>query len=63
MMYVQKKQKNLIFNKDIICQKLKELLLKWPSEIYNMSAVDQSIRLESNAEQTAKGLLECSAIM
>ena len=47
----------------IIYQKLKELLSQWPSDIYNLTSIDQLIRLQTNDENTAKALLECSAIM
>ncbi|CAF2728823.1 unnamed protein product [Rotaria sp. Silwood2] len=44
-------------------EKLKELLIKWPSDIYNLTTMDQLIRLQMDDERTAKALLECSAII
>ncbi|CAF4148596.1 unnamed protein product, partial [Adineta steineri] len=43
--------------------KLKELLTKWPSDIYDLSVIDQSIILQTNSEKTPQALLECSAII
>ncbi len=61
---VKKKRKGKFqFNLLIIYQKLKELLTQWPSDIFNLSSIDQLIRLQINDEHTAKALLECSAIM
>ncbi|CAF3554410.1 unnamed protein product [Rotaria sp. Silwood1] len=44
-------------------EKLKDLLIKWPSDIYNLTTIDQLIRLQMDDERTAKALLECSAII
>ncbi|CAF3876112.1 unnamed protein product [Rotaria magnacalcarata] len=44
-------------------EKLKELLLQWPSNIFNLTSIDQLIRLQMDDERTAKALLECSAVI
>ncbi|CAF1151020.1 unnamed protein product [Rotaria sordida] len=44
-------------------EKLKDLLMKWPSDIYNLTSIDQLIRLQMDDEHPAKALLECSAII
>jgi hypothetical protein len=47
----------------LIFQKLKELLVSWPSNIYSLTSIDQLVRLQINDERPDKILLECSAIM
>ncbi|CAF4874538.1 unnamed protein product, partial [Rotaria socialis] len=43
-------------------EELKELLIQWPLNIYNLTSIDQLIRLQMDDERTAKALLECSAV-
>ncbi|CAF4784725.1 unnamed protein product, partial [Rotaria socialis] len=44
-------------------EELKELLIQWPLNIYNLTSIDQLIRLQMDDERTAKALLECSAVI
>ncbi|CAF4815589.1 unnamed protein product, partial [Rotaria socialis] len=36
---------------------------QWPLNIYNLTSIDQLIRLQMDDERTAKALLECSAVI